>query len=407
MTPAVRILNVANRYPPWSMGGYEVVSSAAVQALSAAGHNTRVLTTVPDPSDRAPAGRPPPDVHRELRWYWRDGDFPPVGPAGTARLERHNAAVLRSHLSEFEPDVVVWWGLGGLSLSLVEQVHRAGLPSLGLVGDEWMLYGPQVDAWTRRWHGRRGARLAELLVGVPARLDLDAGARWLFNSRQLLASAREAGWSLAGAEVAPPGVDPSLFVPRNPQSWQWRLLYCGRPDPRKGVATAIEALPHLPPEATLVIHGDGDRAFLKRLRKLALGLGVGERVRFQHSDHELVPDVYAQADAVVFPATWREPWGMVPLEAMAIGRPVVASRAGGGPSEYLEDGRNCLQFTAGDAVQLAGALQRLASSPRLRSELVAAGHATAARFTQGEFHARILDELERLTERRGNHRGRV
>jgi glycosyltransferase involved in cell wall biosynthesis len=212
---------------------------------------------------------------------------------------------------------------------------------------------------------------------------------------------------LVGAEVASPGVDPTLFGPREPHPWRWRLLYCGRPDPRKGVATAIEALPHLPPEATLVIHGDGDRAFLETLRTLAHRLGVGERVRFQHSDHERVPGVYAQADAVVFPAIWREPWGLVPLEAMAVGRPVLASRAGGGPSEYLEDGRNCLQFAAGDAVQLARALQRLASAPRLRTQIIAAGHATAARFTQDEFHARILDELDRLTEPRENHRGRV
>ena len=54
------------------------------------------------------------------------------------------------------------------------------------------------------------------------------------------------------------------------------------------------------------------------------------------------PAAYAAADAVLFPVSWEEPWGLVPLEAMAVGRPVLASRAGGGPAEYLRAGENCL-----------------------------------------------------------------
>jgi glycosyltransferase involved in cell wall biosynthesis len=338
-------------------------------------------------------------VHRELRWYWHDGEFPRIGPRAAARLEQANAAVLARHLADFAPDVLIWWGMGGMSLSLLEQVRRAGLPSLGLVGDEWMLYGPNVDGWTRRWRGRWrfGARLGELVVGVPTRLDLDGAARWLFNSRQLLSSARDAGLVMPTADVSPPGVDPSLFAPTEPGQWRWRLLYCGRADPRKGIATAIEALAQLPAEAELTIHGDGDDAFLRQLSALASTLGVRERVHFTHSEHDRVPEAYAAADAVVFPVTWREPWGLAPLEAMAVGRPLVASRSGGGPGEYLEEGGNCLQFDPGDAAGLARALSRLASAPELRSALVARGRSTAARFTQQSFHERIARELEQLT----------
>jgi glycosyltransferase involved in cell wall biosynthesis len=399
----VRILSVANRYPPWSTGGYEVVSSEAVAALRDAQHRVRVLTTAPDASDRQAPSRPPSDVHRELRWYWRDGEFPRIGSLAAARLERANAAVLARHLADFAPDIVIWWGMGGMSLSLLEQVRRAGMPSLGLVGDEWMLYGPDVDGWTRRWRGRWrfGARLGERVVGVPATLDLDGAARWLFNSRHLLASARESGLLMPTADVSPPGVDPALFAPREPGPWRWRLLYCGRADPRKGIATAIEALAQLPAEAELVIHGDGDDAFLKELSGLASTLGVRERVRFGHSEHARVPEAYAAADAVVFPVTWREPWGLAPLEAMAVGRPLVASRSGGGPSEYLEEGRNCLQFDPGDAAGLARALRRIASEAELRAELVAGGRSTAARFTQQAFHKRIASELEALCPKDG------
>jgi glycogen synthase len=389
----VRILTVGNRYPPWSTGGYEVVWSASVRALRSAGHEVRVLTTLSDPSDRR--GGPSEDVHRDLRWYWRDHEFPATGFRAAAVLERHNGAVLDRHLREHAADVVVWWAMGGMSLSLIERVRRAGIPAVGLVGDEWMIYGPTVDGWISRWRGwpRPAAQLAARLTGVPTRLDLDRAGSWLFNSRYLLTGAREAGWRLPRAAILPPGIDPQAFYPREAGSWRWRLLYSGRLDRRKGIETAIEGLSRLSAEATLTVTGDGDDRYRSELRSLAAELGVGARVRFDRSEHGAMPEVYAAADAVVFPVIWREPWGLVPLEAMAAGRPVVASRAGGGPAEYLVDGHNCLQFEPGDAAGLADALRQLGGDSQLRQALVAAGRTTALRFTERTFHAGLEREL--------------
>jgi glycosyltransferase involved in cell wall biosynthesis len=335
------------------------------------------------------------NVHRELRWYWRDHDFPRIGLTETIALERANVAVLRRHLREHGPDVVVWWAMGGMSLSLIELVRRAGLPAVGVVGDEWMVYGPRVDAWSRRWGGwwRPAANLGEALAGVPARVDLDRAARWLFNSRYLLAGARAQGWRLPRAGILAPGVDLQRFRERPAGHWRWRLLYSGRLDRRKGISTAIEALVQLPAEAALTVSGDGDDGYRSELASLAASLGVEDRVRFGSSDHDQMPDVYARADAVVFPVTWREPWGLVPLEAMASGRPVIASRAGGGPAEYLQDGHNCLQFQPGDAASLAAALRRLGADEPLRERLVAAGRDTAERFSEHAFHQRLEHEL--------------
>ncbi len=336
-------------------------------------------------------------MHRELRWYWRDHDFPRLRLAERLRLERANAAVLERHLAAFDPDVVMWWAMGGMSLSLLEQVRRRAIPAVGVVGDNWMVYGPQVDQWMRVWRGRRRrfAATAERLVAVPARLELDRAARWTFNSRFTLDSARRAGWRLPDAAIIHPGIDTRLFQFSEPGQWRWRLLYCGRVEPRKGVASAIEALAELPEQSTLAVQGDGPSGHRLALQSLAGKLGVADRVEFRFSSHDDIPAAYAAADAVLFPVQWEEPWGLVPLEAMAVGRPVIASRAGGGAAEYLVDGENCLQFPPGNAMALADVLRRLAAAPELRADLLAAGRRTARRFTASAFHQTLERELER------------
>jgi glycosyltransferase involved in cell wall biosynthesis len=83
----------------------------------------------------------------------------------------------------------------------------------------------------------------------------------------------------------------------------------------------------------------------------------------------------------------------VPLEAMARGRPVVATGRGGS-GEYLRDGENALLFEAGDAAGLAAAVTRLARDTRLRRRLLEAGLATAAEHTEDHLNAAVLRELE-------------
>jgi glycosyltransferase involved in cell wall biosynthesis len=379
----VRILTVGNMYPPHHLGGYELMWRAAVAHHRAAGHEVRVLTTdwrEPYVDASTPEDE---DVHRELRWYWHDHDFPRLGPRARLALERHNARTLDRHIAQFVPDVVCWWAMGGMSLSLIGRVRGAGLPAVAVVVDDWLLYGPQVDAWWRLL-GRRARRLRE-------------ACGWLFASRTLLERAQESGFDPPEPEVAYPGIDPGLFraQPDARHGWAWRLLYCGRIDERKGIDIAVEALPHLPPEARLRIVGGGDDTHLAELRALTARLGLEDRVSFERLPRAELPAAYGAADALLFPVRWIEPFGLVPLEGMACGTPVVTSGRGGS-GEYLADGENCLLFDveAGGGA-LAAALERLAADPALRERLVAGGSATAERFTEKSFNDAVLAALER------------
>jgi glycogen(starch) synthase len=399
----VRVLCVGNRYPPWSVGGYELIWAGFVSEMLAAGHAVRVLSTLPDPTDRAAGSEVVTgDVRRELRWYWRAHAFPQIGLRAAAELERFNARVLSRHLDELRPDAVMWWSMGGMSLSMLEQVRRRGVPGLGMVCDDWMLYGPNVDSWMRRGRRLPGvlAGAVERLAGVPASIDLDHAARWVFISEYARQAAVQNGWRLPDSTVEHSGFSAARFPPSEAGPWRWRLLYCGRLDPRKGVATAIRALARLPGVATLTIKGDGPAGYASELRELARNLDVGERVRFEASSlGDSVHQAYTAADALLFPVIWREPWGLVPLEAMSVGRPVLASRAGGGAAEYLVDGRNCLQFAPEDDSALAAAVVRLAEEPALRRSLVEAGRSTAAQFTAERFNQALARELAAVASR--------
>lgn len=394
----MRILAVGNMYPPHHFGGYELVWRAAMRHLDGHGHSVRVLTTDLDIGATEPDD---PGVHRELRWYWRDHDFPRLALLERLRLERHNARVLRRHLEEQRPEVVTWWSMGGMSLSMLETVRRRQIPAVAFVHDDWLDYGRTTDGWTGLFGARLGwlAPLAERASGAPTSVDLEHAARYVFVSETTRRRAREAGVRMAATGVAHSGIDPGYVDPAPPREWSWSLLYVGRIDERKGVQTAVAALAELPEAATLTIAGGWDKDEEERLRETAARLGVADRIRFLgQRTREQVRGDYAEADVVVFPVVWEEPWGLVPLEAMARGRPVVATGRGGS-GEYLRDGENALLFEAEDASALARAVTRLAEDPDLRARLLEPGLETARRHTEDALNAAVLREVTAAVRR--------
>jgi D-inositol-3-phosphate glycosyltransferase len=186
--------------------------------------------------------------------------------------------------------------------------------------------------------------------------------------------------------VVPCGVDLEHFTPAAtkdaspsvpPRSCRYRLLSVGRLAPRKGYETAIEALTWLP-ETELLIAGGADRGDVTpeperdRLVAVAERLGVGDRVRLVgHIARADMPALLRSADLVVC-SPWYEPFGIVPLEAMACGVPVVAS-AVGGMLDTVVDGVTGTLVTPRDPVALAEVVGSLLDAPSRRAEFARAG----------------------------------
>ncbi len=393
----MKVLIITGLYPPNHVGGYEIACASFVDHLVSRGYLVRVLAAdhpcPPDP------GNSRMEIHRELKWY-RAEDLGFRSPSVPARvqLERRNLATLKRHLSAFAPDVVNFWAMGGMSISLIESVRRSGVPAIGMVSDEWMLYGTAVDAWLRmfrRLPGPAGALARPL--GLPARVELGAAATWSFVSEYLRNTILEAGVSLPRTTIGRTGINAEGLAPGGDGEvgpFGDTLLYVGRVTRAKGVDVAVRALGELPATYRLRIVGPADAAYAQELNHMAADLGVRDRIDFEPAlARSALAECYRQAAAVLFPVRWNEPWGLVPLEAMACGTPVIATGTGGS-SEYLRHEDNCLLVPLDDHGAVARSVQRLAGDAHLRGSLRGHGLKTAARYSESEcntaFEAQLL-----------------
>jgi glycosyltransferase involved in cell wall biosynthesis len=197
--------------------------------------------------------------------------------------------------------------------------------------------------------------------------------------------------------IIPCGFDPTELAPISKPLARFALnlppeerviLQLGRMVPRKGVDTVIAALRQLPDADLVIAGGSPDDEETERLRELALAYGLQERVHLIGSvPRTHVPALMRSADVVVT-VPWYEPFGMVPVEAMACGVPVVASAVGG----HLDTVAGCGVLVPPRRPRaLARALRDVLNNPGRREALGAAG-ARRARERYG--WARVAEQTE-------------
>ena len=204
------------------------------------------------------------------------------------------------------------------------------------------------------------------------------------------------------------GVNPGLFQPLGRAAARRAVglnggkiaLFVGRFDPIKGLDLLLRAMQRtiVPRDTQLVVVGGPSVAGeSEKARRLVRELGLADRVKFAGLvKQESLHYYYSAADVTVIPSYY-ESFGLVALESMACGTPVLAACTGGLTS-IVSDGENGLLFQLRQPDALAGKLEQILADPLLWQRLAVGASATPSRFSWGTTAERVLALTRELGE---------
>jgi glycosyltransferase involved in cell wall biosynthesis len=226
--------------------------------------------------------------------------------------------------------------------------------------------------WVLTAHGRDVANLARGALRRVSAPGVEGAAAIIAVSRYLAAELRATGLRLPPVAIANMGVDTARFAPRDRVAARARLglaprgslvLFAGGLTPRKNPLVLLQAFARLRamrPDARLALVGDGPLRAAVEAGARRLGVAPAVVLAGARPHHEL-PDWMAACDVLALPSLV-EPLGVVALEALASGRPVVATRVGG-TAEVVPVPRAGALVDPADPVSIAAALLRLLAQP--------------------------------------------
>ncbi len=331
-------------------GGVQIHIRQLADHLRRRGHQTLILAPAGGGTDGEVV-----DVGRPIRIPF-NGSVAPICPDPRSRGR------IRAALEGFRPDVVHAHEPFSPSTGFFATLE-ASVPVVGVAHayvERSILFEAFSRAFRRVW---------------------DRPAIWLAVSEAAHSFLRSHISSKANTRVVPNGVDIEPFRHAGPADLAAgrRMLFVGRLEPRKGFELAVKAFGLLAPDfpdLRLIVAGDGpQRGAVSRLPS-----GLLQRVTMVGSvPHWRLPPYHAAADVFVAPSTGRESFGIVLVEAMAAGVPVVASNIAG-YREVVRSGMDGLLVPPNDPESLAEAVRTVLSDRALAERLRVAGQARAERF---------------------------
>lgn len=393
----MKALFISNLYPPVVLGGYEILCEYVAGKFMEYGHKIIVLTSDDNTEGvfAGERGRYNERIVRRLKLIQPFSKAPKRARVRHGIVERFNYHRSLATIRKEKPDIVFFWSQRRLTLGAIRAATKAQVAIAVTFNDEFPLaYRPPAFKLSPK-------PLASFFLDRTLfRRNTDSGvsyARAMVISEGLKEKLLHAGVRAEALRVIHQGVDTSLFqmkknkaVPRK----AFRLLYTGQLHEYKGVHTILEAMALLrneKPTFTLTIVGDGDKAYIRKLQRLAASLGLEKSVEFAgKKQREALPEIYQAHDIFIFPSIWKEPFGLTHLEAMACGLPLVATTEGG-TGEFLLHEENGLAFTADDAASLAKQLRRLTEDKALFYKLVQNGRALVENHFNAERYTKDIE----------------
>lgn len=349
---------------PKGIGGAERVLAALARGGSSRGFEQIVLN---------PFGGDPSDLRDVLR-------VPVVSKRGDRLVDLPGLRRwLRMQLKAFKPDLVH-------SHLFHASVVVASLPSAGIPrvmshqhGATLGRAGRHFEQALDRWAGARFTRVAACSEFVRCFLLNEYG----YPSQQVVTI-------LNGWEGSP--------LPRRGRRTSMTVVCIANFRPEKGHSVLLSAfaqVAHVHPSTRLALAGGGP--LRAQLQRQARDLGIEERINFLGTVENVWP-LLSEADVLVLPSLY-ESLGIVAIEAMAAGLPVVASNVGGIP-ELIQPGINGELVEPGDAAALSRGLDAVLSNPKKRLAFGEAGRLRAEHLTMSATVQRYFDLYSELWDLR-------
>lgn len=400
----MRIFQVTDCYPPPLLGGRDLQVRMLANELYRRGHDVEVVTLAGPSGARNEVDGDIP-VHQIAGWsqalsrFYADPErpfHPTIPDPGIVRT-------LFNMIRERQPQVVHVhsWMLHSLlpflpsrTTRLVVTMHEYGLvcPKNTFVYREGVCDGPKLAKCVACASGQYGTiRSVALTTGLHVTRRLRRRVdRYIANSDAVAQACKPLAIDCQRKiDVIPPFLPDECFQLADtdrpefvPAAGEY-IMFTGALGPHKGIDVLFEAYRGVDPMIPLMLLG------LRRYdtpQRFPEGAIVVENV--SHSD---VMRAWKNCAVAIVPSRWPEPFGMVALEAMAAGRPVVAS-AVGGLQTLVRDGKTGIHVPPGDVAALRAGIQRLLNDPAERSRMGEAGRERAADYKASE----VVPKIEQI-----------
>ena len=376
----MKILYINSLYSPLIKGGAELSLQLIVEAMKSLGHEVVVASLHPESATQVdevngvkvirvplkngywPYRDTPPSKLSKMAWHLRDRKNPAMGGA------------IRQILKEQQPDVVSCHNLAGWSIAVWDEIYSLGIPIIQVLHDFYLLC-PNSNInkagvpcanqcmscqLLRYSHAKESSKVTAVVGISQSILNRFTSAGYFSQAyKQVIYNVR----------TAPEPQPPRIRKPRE----KLVLGYLGTISKVKGVEWLIEQFQKLSIPRALKIAGKGDEATLEEFRALAK-ISPVEFVGY------VKPNEFLKTiDILVVPSLWDEPLGMVAIEALANGIPVITSGKGG-LSESVKHDVNGLICPPEQSNSLGEAIVRLYDYPSLYNRLSAAAAGSVSHF---------------------------
>lgn len=363
-----RLLFINTLYSPYIGGGAEIILQEQVEGLHARGFYVSVLTTGPDKGLNISTVNGV-TIYRaglkNLYWHFTKKKYNKFLRLVWHIKDRYNNSMrryVREIIEKENPDVIICHNLTGWSISVWDEINKAGIPIIQVLHDLYLLC-PRSNMFRagkacgvqctncklfRTKHVEASDKV-DVVIGVSNYILSRFEKYGYFNNVQkyVVHNARE--------------------IPEIPSKTDicnqiLRFGFIGTLSEIKGIEWLINQFQSLNIESTLLIAGTGENSYVNYLKSIVFTNNI-KFIGYIDSN-----EFYSMIDVVIIPSLWEEPFGLVAIEACAHHLPIITTGMGG-LSEIIKDKINGLLCDVGNPASLGEAILSLYNNPDLYNQL--------------------------------------